>query len=178
MIRCLVEHGIALNSRTRVLLGRITCDDILIVARELSEQKKAGETGLFVFRLEQRAALDLGRGLDSPAQRPVITYEIVDPEDSDLDKAYPIAPEVPPEIVSAWTAALDRLYAEMPKTAYLTWVNDTHLFSWDPDRQEITVGAANSYARDWLENHLTATLKNHLSSILNSSSVSVRFCVY
>ncbi len=56
----LVEHGITLNRRTRALLGKITCDDILSVANDLQKQGMQGETGLFVVRLEQRAALGVG----------------------------------------------------------------------------------------------------------------------
>lgn len=94
--RCLARYGISINTRTRRLLTRITCDDILIVANELEQENKTGETGLFVVRLEQRAAVGKGGFQTAPLprsrdtdhrryRRSMVRFGLLDPEEAGFD---------------------------------------------------------------------------------------------
>jgi len=76
----------------------------------------------------------------------------------------------------AWHAALGQLQMEMPKAAFHTWVKNTEFLSYDPDTGRFTVGVSNAFARDWLENRLTATVDRILAGILNCS-VNVEFII-
>jgi len=66
----------------------------------------------------------------------------------------------------AWSATLGQLQMEMPKAAYDTWVKGTNLITHHDG--QFTIGVANAYARDWLENRLTTTAERMLSAILNA----------
>ncbi len=61
------------------------------------------------------------------------------------------------EAETAWEGIQKRLKAEMPKSAYDTWVRDTWGAGLEDGR--LTVGVQNAYARDWLEGRLAATMQ-------------------
>ena len=63
---------------------------------------------------------------------------------------------------------------EMPKSSFDTWVRDTHLVAYDDGL--FTVGARNSYARDWLDSRLSSTVQRLLMGMMNQS-VEVEFVV-
>ena len=74
----------------------------------------------------------------------------------------------------AWQSALGQLQMEMPKSSFDTWVRDTHLVAYDDGL--FTVGARNSYARDWLDSRLSSTVQRLLMGMMNQS-VEVEFVV-
>jgi chromosomal replication initiator protein len=75
----------------------------------------------------------------------------------------------------AWQAALGQLQMEMPKAAFDTWVKDAELLSYEDG--SFTIGVKNAYARDWLENRLSSTVKRLLTGIMNRS-IETRFVVW
>jgi len=75
----------------------------------------------------------------------------------------------------AWQAALGQLQMEMPKAAFDTWVSDAEFISYEDG--SFIVGVKNAYARDWLENRLTSTVKRILTGIMNRT-VELNFVVW
>lgn len=75
----------------------------------------------------------------------------------------------------AWQATLGQLQLEMPKAAYETWVQDTELISYEDG--SFIIGVPNAYARDWLDNRLSNTVRRKLTGLLNRT-VEVRFVVW
>lgn len=75
----------------------------------------------------------------------------------------------------AWQAALGQLQIEMPKTSFDTWIQNAELVSYEDG--SFVIGVPNAYARDWLENRLTSTIKRLLTGIMNRT-VEVRFIVW
>jgi hypothetical protein len=59
--------------------------------------------------------------------------------------------------VRAWETVKEKLQMEMPRASFDTWVRDTQAVRCDGNA--LTVAARNSYARDWLENRMTARVK-------------------
>ena len=74
----------------------------------------------------------------------------------------------------AWRAALEQLQMEMPKATFDTWVRDTDFVSFEDG--VFVIGAANEYARQWLEGRLSSTATRLLTGLMNQS-VEVRFIV-
>ena len=74
----------------------------------------------------------------------------------------------------AWRAALEQLQMEMPKATFDTWVRDTDFVSFEDG--VFVIGAANEYAREWLEGRLSSTATRLLTGLMNQS-VDVRFIV-
>lgn len=74
----------------------------------------------------------------------------------------------------AWKRVIEILEAEMPRANFETWVKDTQPLIYEGN--ELTVGARNAYARDWLESRLESTVERLLIGIL-SAKVTVRFVV-
>ncbi len=72
----------------------------------------------------------------------------------------------------AWQAVLGQLQLEMPRASFETWVRDTQAIRYDGNT--LTIGTANQYAADWLENRLTSTVERLLIGILNQK-VQVQF---
>ncbi|MBC8333215.1 MAG: hypothetical protein H8E28_14640 [Anaerolineae bacterium] len=77
----------------------------------------------------------------------------------------------------AWQAALGQLQLEMPKAAFDTWVRDTEFIGFDDETGTLTISCWNAYARDWLEDRLTSTVKKLLAGIMNGE-VTVQFVVH
>jgi chromosomal replication initiator protein len=63
----------------------------------------------------------------------------------------------------AWQAALGQFQLEMNKATFDTWVRDARFLSYD--NGVFTVGVANGYARDWLEDRLTGLARKILTGI-------------
>ena len=74
----------------------------------------------------------------------------------------------------AWQSVLGQLQVEMPKASFDTWVRDTRPLSYE--NGAMTIGAANAYARDWLDSRLSSTVARLLVGVLNSD-VAVNFVV-
>jgi chromosomal replication initiator protein len=74
----------------------------------------------------------------------------------------------------AWQSVLAQLQMEMPRASYDTWVRDTRPTSYD--NGVMTVGVRNAYARDWLENRMSATVDRLLVGLFDSN-VTVEFVV-
>jgi len=75
----------------------------------------------------------------------------------------------------AWQATLGQLQLEMPKAAFDTWVRDAELIAYEDGA--FTIGVQNAYARDWLDERLSGTIKEALTKTMDRS-VSVRFIVW
>jgi chromosomal replication initiator protein len=75
----------------------------------------------------------------------------------------------------AWQATLGQLQMEMPKNSFDTWVRNAELVSYD--QNVFTVGVPNAYARDWLEDRLSATITRILSGMMNSTQ-NAKFIVW
>ncbi len=75
----------------------------------------------------------------------------------------------------AWQAALGQLQLEMNKANFDTWVRDAELISYEDG--EFIIGVKNAYARDWLTERLSASVKRILTGVM-SRSVQVRFVVW
>jgi chromosomal replication initiator protein len=75
----------------------------------------------------------------------------------------------------AWQATLGQLQLEMPKAAFDTWVRDAELIAYEDGA--FTIGVQNAYARDWLDERLSGTIKEALTKSMDRS-VSVRFIVW
>lgn len=74
-----------------------------------------------------------------------------------------------------WQTVLGQLHMEMSRFTFDTWVRDTRLTQIDGDAYTIT--APNGYARDWIENRLTSSVRRALSSVVGRTSLEVRFVV-
>lgn len=74
----------------------------------------------------------------------------------------------------AWQAVLGQLQIEMPRASFETWVRDAKAIRYD--RNALTIGVANRYTAEWLENRLTSTVERLLIGILNAE-VEVKFVV-
>jgi chromosomal replication initiator protein len=75
-----------------------------------------------------------------------------------------------------WQTVLGQLQMEMPRTTFETWVRDTSLVTHEDGT--FVVGTPNAYAKDWLENRLTSSVKRALSNVVGRSSLEVRFVVW
>jgi chromosomal replication initiator protein len=74
----------------------------------------------------------------------------------------------------AWQAALGQFQLEMNKATFDTWVRDARFLSYD--NGVFTIGVANGYARDWLEDRLTGLSRTILTGIWGQP-VEVKFDV-
>ena len=74
-----------------------------------------------------------------------------------------------------WEATLGQLQLEMPRAAFDTWVRDAECLAYEDGT--FVIGVQNAYARDWLEDRLTSTVRRVLTSIVGRS-VEVRFVVW
>jgi hypothetical protein len=87
---------------------------------------------------------------------------------------------VPPVVIrsdgmtaeQAWQIAQGQLQAEVDRVAFETWVRDVEFISFKEGI--ITLGAANEYARDWLEDRLTSIAERVIAGIIGQR-VKVQF---
>ena len=77
--------------------------------------------------------------------------------------------------LKVWHATQGQLQIELSKAIYDTWVRDVELSEFDGD--ELVLGAANNYARDWLTDRLKSTVERIVTGILGKE-IAVRFVVY
>jgi hypothetical protein len=64
----------------------------------------------------------------------------------------------------AWEAARGQLQAEVDRAAYETWVRNVEYIGFEEG--VFTLGAANEYAREWLEDRLTSIAERVLTGII------------
>lgn len=84
----------------------------------------------------------------------------------------PPAPAAPH--LRAWRTARDQLQLELPRGVYDTWLRDVELVACQGDT--FVLGAANAYARDWLEDRLRRRVEQALTGAL-ARPATVRFVV-
>jgi hypothetical protein len=82
-------------------------------------------------------------------------------------------PVLPPN-AETWQAVLDQLWLEMSHATFDAWIRETELSSIGPDR--FVIGVPTTYARDWLENRMTATIARTLA-LLTGNNWPVKFIV-
>jgi chromosomal replication initiator protein len=66
----------------------------------------------------------------------------------------------------AWQATLGQLQLEMSKAAFDTWVCSATFLGYDELTHRFEIGVKNAYARDWLEDRLSATIARMLTGML------------
>jgi len=68
----------------------------------------------------------------------------------------------------AWQATLGQLQLEMSKAAFDTWVSSAEFLGYDEDTSCFEIGVKNAYARDWLDNRLSATMARLLTGMMGN----------
>jgi chromosomal replication initiator protein len=68
----------------------------------------------------------------------------------------------------AWQATLGQLQLEMSKASFDTWVSSAEFLNYDEDNCCFEIGVKNAYAKDWLEDRLSATMKRTLTGMMGS----------
>jgi chromosomal replication initiator protein len=68
----------------------------------------------------------------------------------------------------AWQATLGQLQLDMSKAAFDTWVSSAEFLGYDQDTHLFTIGVKNAYARDWLEDRLSATISRLLTGMMGA----------
>ncbi len=76
--------------------------------------------------------------------------------------------------LEAWQATLGELQLQLAKSTFDAWLKDTTLVA--AEDGVYTIGARNSYARDWLDNRMRSLIKRTLARIAGRQ-VDVRFIV-
>jgi chromosomal replication initiator protein len=74
-----------------------------------------------------------------------------------------------------WQAALGELQIQMSRPDYATWLKDTCLISHEDG--VFVIGVSTPFAKEWLENRLSTSIRQTLTRILGYS-VEARFIVY
>ncbi len=69
----------------------------------------------------------------------------------------------------AWQATLGQLQHEMSKASFDTWVSNAKFLGYDEKTRCIEIGVKNAYARDWLDNRLSATISRMLTGMMGNS---------
>ena len=68
----------------------------------------------------------------------------------------------------AWQATLGQLQLEMSKASFDTWVSSAEYLSYDEDTGCFEIGVKNAYARDWLDDRLSAKIGRILTGLLGN----------
>lgn len=76
--------------------------------------------------------------------------------------------------LEAWQATLGELQLQLAKSTFDAWLKDTTLVA--AEDGVYTIGARNSYARDWLDNRMRGLVKRTLARIVGRQ-VDIRFIV-
>ncbi|MGB9592657.1 MAG: DnaA N-terminal domain-containing protein, partial [Anaerolineae bacterium] len=76
--------------------------------------------------------------------------------------------------LEAWQATLGELQLQLAKSTFDAWLRDTTLVA--AEDGVYTIGARNSYARDWLDHRMRGLVKRTLTRIVGRQ-VDVRFIV-
>lgn len=77
----------------------------------------------------------------------------------------------------AWQAALGQLQLDMSKASFDTWVSSAELLGYDEETHIFLIGVKNAYARDWLDDRLSATISRLLTGMMGNS-VTTEFKVW
>jgi chromosomal replication initiator protein len=70
----------------------------------------------------------------------------------------------------AWQATLGQLQLEMSKASYDTWVSSAEFLGYDEDTGCFEIGVKNAYARDWLDDRLSAKLARLLTGMMGTQA--------
>jgi chromosomal replication initiator protein len=73
-----------------------------------------------------------------------------------------------------WTLALDQLQLKMTKSAFNSWLRQSHPLSYEPGKMLVAV--QNDYAKEWLENRWAGMIERVLADIIGES-VRIEFTV-
>jgi len=75
----------------------------------------------------------------------------------------------------AWQATLGQLQLEMSKASFDTWVRSAEFLNYDEDQQLVEIGVKNAYAKDWIDDRLSAKMKRMLTGMIgNPVEIKVR----
>jgi chromosomal replication initiator protein len=69
----------------------------------------------------------------------------------------------------AWQATLGQLQLEMSKASFDTWVSCAEYLGYDEETGCFTIGVKNAYARDWLDDRLSAKIGRILTGMLGNT---------
>ena len=126
----------------------------------------------------QLVEIDLGSEEEGENMADISTGSIQRISTSSIQRIEP-APSIHEQIsesgmtaARAWSAVLGQLKRDMPKAGYDKWIRDTVLLS--ARDGVVVVGAADEYARDWLDSWLASTVRRQLAGICDRC-VEVRF---
>lgn len=73
-------------------------------------------------------------------------------------------------ILSVWDSALGQMRGEINRSIFDTWIASCELHSFDPGSRTFVVATGNSYARDWLADRMTSTVRRVLTGITGESA--------
>jgi len=68
----------------------------------------------------------------------------------------------------AWQATLGQLQLEMSKASFDTWVSSAEFLGYDEETGCFEIGVKNAYARDWLDDRLSAKMSRILTGMIGS----------
>jgi chromosomal replication initiator protein len=68
----------------------------------------------------------------------------------------------------AWQATLGQLQLEMSKASFDTWVRSAEFLNYDEDKQMVEIGVKNAYAKDWIDDRLSAKMKRMLTGMIGT----------
>ncbi len=66
----------------------------------------------------------------------------------------------------AWQATIGQLQLEMSKASFDTWVSSAQFLGYDENNGLFSIGVKNAYARDWLDDRLSAKLSRLLTGMI------------
>ncbi len=69
----------------------------------------------------------------------------------------------------AWQATLGQLQLEMSKASFDTWVSSAEFLGYNPETGCFEIGVKNAYARDWLEDRLSAKMERLLTGMIGNT---------
>jgi len=69
----------------------------------------------------------------------------------------------------AWQATLGQLQLEMSKASFDTWVSSAEFLGYDTETGCFEIGVKNAYARDWLEDRLSAKMERLLTGMIGNT---------
>lgn len=69
----------------------------------------------------------------------------------------------------AWQATLGQLQLEMSKASFDTWVSNASFITYDEETGCFEIGVKNAYARDWLDDRLTAKISRILTGMMGKT---------
>jgi hypothetical protein len=127
----------------------------LMQGRPLEEKISSDLLDIFSQWLEAYHKLDetLVRNLLQAAKAASTTAEeVIEPIDQEADWAEQV-----------WSLTLDQLQLKMTKSAFNSWLRQTHPLHYDQDH--LVIAVQNDYAKDWLENRLADMIERVLAAI-------------